>query len=145
MSGAHASAALFCQFSCQVLRLFCLIEHAVGAGLQQDQQAIVEGVGSGVIIGSGPGVLEIKCPFNRGDPLTAAPPRLPQWYYMPQVMTAVPMTITALCPPCLLLNSTYLVHIWFLNQCPLMQLVGCGLSSGSGHPVMCALCDLVLL
>ncbi|EIE24389.1 restriction endonuclease-like protein [Coccomyxa subellipsoidea C-169] len=33
----------------------------------------------------GPGVLEIKCPFNRGRPTSAAPPKQPPWYYMPQV------------------------------------------------------------
>ena len=47
------------------------------------------GSGDGVIHGEGPGVLEIKCPFNRGDPKSAAPPKLPQWYYMPQVITGV--------------------------------------------------------
>ena len=30
-------------------------------------------------------MLEIKCPFNRGNPLAATPPREPAWYYMPQV------------------------------------------------------------
>ena len=34
----------------------------------------------------GPGVLEIKCPFNRGQPESASVPSLPPWYYMPQVM-----------------------------------------------------------
>lgn len=33
----------------------------------------------------GPGILEIKCPFNRGRPQDARPPDQPQWYYMPQV------------------------------------------------------------
>ena len=32
-----------------------------------------------------PGVLEIKCPWNKGDPVGAKPyPRAP-WYYVPQV------------------------------------------------------------
>ena len=35
----------------------------------------------GLPLGHGAGVLEIKCPFNRQE----APPRQPQWYYMPQV------------------------------------------------------------
>ena len=35
--------------------------------------------------GMGPGVLEIKCPFNRGQPESASVPSLPPWYYMPQV------------------------------------------------------------
>ena len=35
--------------------------------------------------GMGPGVLEIKCPFNRGQPESASIPSLPPWYYMPQV------------------------------------------------------------
>lgn len=38
----------------------------------------------------GPGILEVKCPFNKGSPETAAPPRQPQWYYMPQVRTEMP-------------------------------------------------------
>jgi hypothetical protein len=38
--------------------------------------------------GMGPGVLEIKCPFNRGQPESASVPSLPPWYYMPQVMAA---------------------------------------------------------
>ena len=33
----------------------------------------------------GPGVLEIKCPFNRGQPGGAVPPDVFPWYYMPQV------------------------------------------------------------
>lgn len=44
------------------------------------------GSGDRVIQGYGPGVLEIKCPFNKGDPNSAAPPKLAQWYYMPQVL-----------------------------------------------------------
>lgn len=39
----------------------------------------------GLMAGRGPGVLEIKCPFNRGRPTAAAPPKQPPWYYMPQV------------------------------------------------------------
>ena len=40
----------------------------------------------GVLAGEiSPGVLEIKCPFNRGRPTAAAPPKQPPWYYMPQV------------------------------------------------------------
>jgi hypothetical protein len=35
--------------------------------------------------GEGPGILEIKCPYNRGRPELAAPPQQPPWYYMPQV------------------------------------------------------------
>ena len=37
--------------------------------------------------GNGPGILEIKCPFNKGSPALAQPPGQPQWYYMPQVCT----------------------------------------------------------
>lgn len=43
------------------------------------------GSGAGVLAGAGAGVLEIKCPFNRGNPQGAMPPRAPAWYYMPQV------------------------------------------------------------
>ena len=38
--------------------------------------------------GSGPGVLEIKCPYNRGKPQQGRPPAQPPWYYMPQVVHA---------------------------------------------------------
>ena len=37
--------------------------------------------------GEGPGVLEIKCPYNRGRPQEGTPPAQPPWYYMPQVRT----------------------------------------------------------
>ena len=43
------------------------------------------GSGAGTLAGAGAGVLEIKCPFNRGNPLAATPPREPAWFYMPQV------------------------------------------------------------
>ena len=42
----------------------------------------------GVVGGIGPGVLEIKCPYNRGRPEQGAPPKQPPWYYMPQVTWA---------------------------------------------------------
>ena len=51
---------------------------------------LVVGQGVGLLAGEGPGVLEIKCPFNRGTPQNAAPPKLPQWYYMPQVTACLP-------------------------------------------------------
>lgn len=34
---------------------------------------------------NGPGILEIKCPYNRGHPEHAAPPSKAIWYYMPQL------------------------------------------------------------
>lgn len=34
---------------------------------------------------SGPGILEIKCPFNKGHPELATPPNRAIWYYMPQI------------------------------------------------------------
>ena len=49
------------------------------------ESSLVQGVGAGVFAGDGAGVVEIKCPFNKGDPNSATPPKLPQWYYMPQV------------------------------------------------------------
>ena len=52
---------------------------------------LVAGQGAGLVAGEGPGVLEIKCPFNRGNPQNAAPPKLPQWYYMPQVSACLPV------------------------------------------------------
>jgi putative phage-type endonuclease len=41
--------------------------------------------GAGVLSGPGPGVLEVKCPFNKGVPEEAVPPSRAIWYYMPQV------------------------------------------------------------
>ena len=35
--------------------------------------------------GQGAGVLEIKCPFNKGEPTKAKPYKQAPWYYMPQV------------------------------------------------------------
>lgn len=55
------------------------------AGLQSVAPLPASGSGDGVIHGDGPGILEIKCPFNKGIPGSAAPPKLAQWYYMPQV------------------------------------------------------------
>ena len=43
------------------------------------------GLGSGVLAGPGPGILEIKCPYNKGRPELAVPPEHAIWYYMPQV------------------------------------------------------------
>lgn len=34
---------------------------------------------------SGPGILEIKCPYNKGHPELAKPPNKAIWYYMPQI------------------------------------------------------------
>eukprot|EP00890_Picochlorum_soloecismus_P000922 jgi/Picsp_1/1830/NSC_05297-R1_protein len=34
---------------------------------------------------AGPGVLEIKCPYNKGHPELADPPKNAIWYYMPQI------------------------------------------------------------
>lgn len=41
--------------------------------------------GHGPLSGPGRGILEIKCPHNRGQPELAAPPQHATWYYMPQV------------------------------------------------------------
>jgi hypothetical protein len=62
-----------------------VVKVAMLTGLEASQGAAVLGMGSGVIAGEGPGVLEIKCPFNKGDPNRAAPLKMAQWYYMPQV------------------------------------------------------------
>ena len=40
---------------------------------------------SAAALGSGPGILEIKCPFNKGRPELAVPPSRAIWYYMPQM------------------------------------------------------------
>lgn len=42
--------------------------------------------GAGPLMGPGRGILEIKCPYNRGQPELAVPPPHAIWYYMPQVM-----------------------------------------------------------
>ncbi len=34
---------------------------------------------------STPGILEIKCPYNKGSPELAEPPKRAIWYYMPQI------------------------------------------------------------
>ena len=62
---------------------------------QQQQQAQQGGLplparsfvvhGNGPLEGPGRGILEIKCPFNKGQPELAAPPQHATWYYMPQV------------------------------------------------------------
>jgi putative phage-type endonuclease len=36
-------------------------------------------------LGQGPGILEIKCPYNKGHPELAVPPQRAIWYYMPQL------------------------------------------------------------
>ncbi len=41
--------------------------------------------GAGLLVGPGRGILEIKCPYNRGQPEQAVPPPHAIWYYMPQV------------------------------------------------------------
>lgn len=33
----------------------------------------------------GPGILEVKCPYNKGHPDLAEPPKKAIWYYMPQI------------------------------------------------------------
>lgn len=41
--------------------------------------------GAGQLAGPGPGILEVKCPYNKGRPELASPPPTAIWYYMPQV------------------------------------------------------------
>ena len=40
---------------------------------------------SSSVLGLGPGILEIKCPYNKGRPEEAVPPHRAIWYYMPQL------------------------------------------------------------
>lgn len=40
------------------------------------------GAGSAFPLQGGPGILEIKCPFNGGSPQTARPPAKPQWWVL---------------------------------------------------------------
>jgi len=57
-----------------------------GLGLLQEQGGKQGEIG--LTLGSnsiGPGILEIKCPFNKGRPDLAEPPRRAIWYYMPQI------------------------------------------------------------
>ena len=52
--------------------------------------------------GQGAGVLEIKCPFNKGEPTKAKPYKQAPWYYMPQVPAAC---IAVTRSPCWLTRS----------------------------------------
>ena len=54
--------------------------------LEHTSEAAGAAAGTGVQAAEGPGVLEIKCPFNRGKPKLGKPPAQPPWYYMPQVL-----------------------------------------------------------
>lgn len=54
-----------------------------------------------MLMGQGPGVLEIKCPFNKGSPGSATPPKLAQWYYMPQVCLYMQTVSSQQLPDCL--------------------------------------------
>ena len=78
---------------------FCSVEHCGACNLSaspytQDRlpwdsmlrlKALSVASPGALAAGMGPGVLEIKCPFNRGQPESASVPSLPPWYYMPQV------------------------------------------------------------
>ena len=52
-----------------------------GLGLQADGRG---SHGAEKMYGT-PGILEIKCPFNKGAPELAEPPQRAIWYYMPQI------------------------------------------------------------
>jgi len=41
--------------------------------------------GSERVIASTPGILEVKCPYNKGAPELGEPPKRAIWYYMPQI------------------------------------------------------------
>eukprot|EP00887_Chlorella_sp_A99_P003016 scaffold9.g3016.t1 len=47
--------------------------------------------GAGRVAGEGAGILEIKCPFNKGSPHLARPPQHAIWYYMPQASGGLPI------------------------------------------------------
>ena len=53
-----------------------------GAGVEDARDAFRSGAESEA---AAPGVLEIKCPWNKGDPLGAVPYPTVPWYYVPQV------------------------------------------------------------
>ncbi|GAB4816198.1 hypothetical protein N2152v2_003244 [Parachlorella kessleri] len=62
------------------------IDGAEGGASESGGMAVQQGVrGAGVMAGEGPGVLEVKCPYNKGAPEQAVPPEHAIWYYMPQV------------------------------------------------------------
>ena len=54
-----------------------------GLGLQAAEAG--GGLGSQSVIASTPGILEIKCPYNKGNPELGEPPKRAIWYYMPQI------------------------------------------------------------
>lgn len=54
-------------------------------GAEAGQRAPLGMRGAGLLAGEGPGILEVKCPFNKGNPGAAVPPAHAIWYYMPQV------------------------------------------------------------
>ena len=54
--------------------------------------ALSDGAAAGGKASSGGGVLEIKCPFNRGSPREASPWRVPPHYYVPQVQGLMAIT-----------------------------------------------------
>ena len=54
------------------------------SGGETDTEAFMSG-GSQIPCGDGPGILEIKCPWNRGNIATARPYEYAPFYYMPQV------------------------------------------------------------
>lgn len=57
---------------------------AAASGLPPGVAAAIA-TGRGPLAGPGRGILEIKCPHNKGQPELAVPPQHATWYYMPQV------------------------------------------------------------
>lgn len=75
LTGAVVSPMLFQVFSTDEAELWL--------GASPDGLIAAEGVVAAD--GRPPGVLEIKCPWNRGKPRDASPYPIVPWYYMPQV------------------------------------------------------------
>ncbi len=58
---------------------------AAAAGSLPPHVTAAVAAGHGPLAGPGRGILEIKCPHNKGQPELAVPPQHATWYYMPQV------------------------------------------------------------
>ena len=55
--------------------------------------------GGGPLAGGGRGILEVKCPHNKGHPEGAVPPEHATWYYMPQVNADDDMVVVVVVLP----------------------------------------------
>ena len=84
LTGADVSHMLFRVLSPDEAELWLGASRTASCRRRGDQSAEAPRPTTKTASSSPPGVLEIKCPWNKGDPLNAVPyPRVP-WYYVPQ-------------------------------------------------------------